>query len=584
MGTHPIFESDFDCLTERVLMSAEDLKNQGNQALKVGNIKEAIDLYGKAIATDSTNKVFFSNRSAAYMKAEDYRSALTDGEQAIELAPTWAKGYSRKGAALYALARFEEAKIAYEEASKLEPANATFKDEVTRCASQLTGPGGSQPLGGAGGNPLGQNPAEIFRRLSTDARTKEYMSDPSYVQMLQDLSKDPGNAMKHMADPRMQATLQVLFGVNIGADAEGNPSASFEEKPKEPEKPKMGMDDMDTAVPPEPKQQKEQAKREKEMGNGFYKKKDFDNALKHYDNAINLDPENMVYYNNKAAVYVELKRYQDARDLSEKAADIGRSNRADFTLIAKAYARIATCHEKESNLELAIKYFNKSLSEHRYKKILDKVNKIEKTKRENERQAYWSLEKAEEERATGNECFKKGAFPDAVKHYNEGIKRTPDNESETLSKFYSNRAGAYMKLMDFNRAQKDCEEAIKLNPGFVKAHIRKGAVQEAMKQHDNAAESYQEALRLDPNAKEASEGINRTMMAKYASRNDPEAVKQRAMNDPEVAQIMGDPTMRMILEQMQQNPSAAAEHMRNPAIARKVQKLVDVGLISMSSR
>merc|ERR1711892_40993 len=544
MGTHPIFESDFDCLTERVLMSAEDLKNQGNQALKVGNIKEAIDLYGKAIATDSTNKVFFSNRSAAYMKAEDYRSALTDGEQAIELAPTWAKGYSRKGAALYALARFEEAKIAYEEASKLEPANATFKDEVTRCASQLTGPGGSQPLGGAGGNPLGQNPAEIFRRLSTDARTKEYMSDPSYVQMLQDLSMDP-------------------------------------------------------AVPPEPKQQKkqeeemiedpieddkEEAKREKEMGNGFYKKKDFDNALKHYDNAINLDPENMVYYNNKAAVYVELKRYQDARDLSEKAADIGRSNRADFTLIAKAYARIATCHEKESNLELAIKYFNKSLSEHRDKKILDKVNKIEKTKRENERQAYWSLEKAEEERATGNECFKKGAFPDAVKHYNEGIKRTPDNESETLSKFYSNRAGAYMKLMDFNRAQKDCEEAIKLNPGFVKAHIRKGAVQEAMKQHDNAAESYQEALRLDPNAKEASEGINRTMMAKYASRNAPEAVKQRAMNDPEVAQIMGDPTMRMILEQMQQNPSAAAEHMRNPAIARKVQKLVDVGLISMSSR
>ena len=87
----------------------------------------------------------------------------------------------------------------------------------------------------------------------------------------------------------------------------------------------------------------------------------------------------MVYYNNKAAVYVELKRYQDARDLSEKAADIGRSNRADFTLIAKAYARIATCHEKESNLELAIKYFNKSLSEHRDKKILDKVNKVRKS-------------------------------------------------------------------------------------------------------------------------------------------------------------------------------------------------------------
>ena len=48
-----------------------------------------------------------------------------------------------------------------------------------------------------------------------------------------------------------------------------------------------------------------------------------------------------------------------------------------------------------------------------------------------------------------------------------------------------------MKLMDFNRAQKDCEECLKLNPTFVRAWIRKGAVLEAMKQHDNAIEAYQ---------------------------------------------------------------------------------------------
>ena len=42
------------------------------------------------------------------------------------------------------------------------------------------------------------------------------------------------------------------------------------------------------------------------------------------------------------------------------------------------------------------------------------------------------------------------------------------------------------------------------------------------------------------------------MTAKYASRNDPEEVRQRAMNDPEVQKIMGDPSMRMILEQVQQ--------------------------------
>jgi hypothetical protein len=38
--------------------------------------------------------------------------------------------------------------------------------------------------------------------------------------------------------------------------------------------------------------------------------------------------------------------------------------------------------------------------------------------------------------------------------------------------------------------------------------------------------------------------------------SDPEEVRSRAMNDPEVQQIMGDPAMRMILEQMQSDPQA----------------------------
>ena len=44
---------------------------------------------------------------------------------------------------------------------------------------------------------------------------------------------------------------------------------------------------------------------EKDSGNAAYKSKDFATAHLHYDKAIQLDPNNMVFYTNKSAVLFE---------------------------------------------------------------------------------------------------------------------------------------------------------------------------------------------------------------------------------------------------------------------------------------
>lgn len=105
--------------------------------------------------------------------------------------------------------------------------------------------------------------------------------------------------------------------------------------PKKEEPPKPTYDDL-----PE---NRKKALQEKDLGNEYYKKKDFENALVHYNKAIESDPTDITFYTNMAAVYFEQKEYEKCIKECEKAIEIGRENRADFKLIAKAFTRIGKC-------------------------------------------------------------------------------------------------------------------------------------------------------------------------------------------------------------------------------------------------
>ena len=89
-----------------------------------------------------------------------------------------------------------------------------------------------------------------------------------------------------------------------------------------------------------------QALAEKEKGNSAYKKKNFVVALEHYTKASELDPTDMTYLTNLAAVYFEQKELTKCIEMCTRAIEVGRENRADFKLIAKAYTRIGNAYKK----------------------------------------------------------------------------------------------------------------------------------------------------------------------------------------------------------------------------------------------
>lgn len=74
---------------------AEDFKAQANQFFKQEKYPVAEELYSKAIELDSTNAVYFANRSITHIKQESFGYALSDASKAIELDSTYTKAYYR---------------------------------------------------------------------------------------------------------------------------------------------------------------------------------------------------------------------------------------------------------------------------------------------------------------------------------------------------------------------------------------------------------------------------------------------------------------------------------------------------------
>lgn len=580
---------------------ADELKAAGNKAIAEKNFDEAISKFTEAIGIEPTNHILYSNRSAAYASKKDYESALKDAEKVTEIKPDWAKGWGRKGAAKHGLGDLLGAHDAYEEGLKLDPNNAQNKSGLASVKRAIEA---EQREDGVTGDPTAGlsgmfNDPQLIQKLAQNPKTSKFLADPTFMAKLSAIQKNPNGSQDIFSDPRMIQVLGVLMGVNMdmmgggmgGASGPGSMPTEAEEDMPMPDAPpasKSAPKPAPKEPSPEPEPEDEEAaenakakaaaEEEKKLGTENYKKRNFEQAIAHYSKAWELYKD-ITYLNNLGAAYFEKGEYDEAIKACEKAVEEGREIYADFKMIAKSYSRIGSSYEKKGDLPNAITNYKKALTEHRTPDVVNKLRAAEKNEIESARKAYIDPEKAEEARELGNTKFKDADWPGAVAAYSEMVKRAPEDP-----RGYSNRAAAFIKLLEFPSAIDDCNLAIKKDPKFVRAYLRKAQAYFGMRDYSKCLDACTEATEADStkaNAREIEQQQQKALSAMYSARENEteEQTKERIQRDPEILGIMQDPVMQSILQQAQGDPAALQEHMKNPGIRSKIQKLIASGII-----
>ena len=88
---------------------AEEKKKLGNEASSAKKFDDALKFYTEAIALDSNNAVYYSNRSACHASKGAWKESVEDAKQCITKDPKFIKGYYRLSVAQMELGLFDDA-------------------------------------------------------------------------------------------------------------------------------------------------------------------------------------------------------------------------------------------------------------------------------------------------------------------------------------------------------------------------------------------------------------------------------------------------------------------------------------------
>jgi len=366
----------------------------------------------------------------------------------------------------------------------------------------------------------------------------------------------------------------------------------------------------------------EEAERLKSKGNAHMQKKEYEDALECYTQALRIcpnGPQSHVYFSNRAAALLSMKMFDEAILDSERALAIAPSYGKAHTRLGLAHFLLGDYRRAMEAYRVALKYepdnkSSKSYLEKAAKKLAvlgqldvpepdatpsysvvaewEKSNNLKQrvgnksnitsSKREKKGKQSkenripdlpgLSIEAAEQHKTLGNTQMANRDYQSALESYSTAIELSPEGPQSHV--YYSNRAAALCYLECYEEAIQDSELAIYLKPTYGKAHARLGLSKYFMNDLVGSIDAYEIALEYDPN-----NATNKSYLAKARLQLEREQQELASFNvSDESRRLMADPDMMKMAKKMMQNGNGylnEAELLSDPEMKKFAKKAMN---------
>ncbi|XP_036686649.1 sperm-associated antigen 1 [Balaenoptera musculus] len=516
-------------------------KEKGNEAFNSGDYEEAVMYYTRSISVLPTVAAY-NNRAQAELKLQNWNSAFQDCEKVLELEPGNLKALLRRATTYKHQNKLQEAIKDLNKVLAVEPDNELAKKTLLEVERDLKN---SEPAS----ETQTKGKRMVIQEVENSEDENEKDSGRKHEDGIGDKKAAEPAPAGRAAEPRAMGNIQKkLTGKSeggrrpeTGAPRRGRAPEAGADKRDRPRAPATaggasghpggGRGAGDPVGPAGLKSQ----------GNELFKNGQFAEAALRYSAAIaQLEPAGSgsaddlsILYSNRAACYLKDGNCSGCIQDCNRALELHpfsikpllRRAMAYETLeqYQKAYVDYKTVLQIDCGIQIA----NDSVN--RITKILmaldgpswrEKLSPIPAVPTSAQLRAWRPVAETPPDQVgdscshhqpgitdekmfktlkeEGNQCVKDKNYKDALSKYSECLKI---NNKECA--IYTNRALCYLKLGQFEEAKQDCDQALQMDLGNVKACYRRALAHKGLKNYQKSLNDLHKVLLLDPNIIEA---------------------------------------------------------------------------------